>query len=357
MEYFWYTKFTIPDGHGFALFGPQHLAWLAAAAAVCLVMGRLYSRWDERARARCRLAVGVLLLADELFKDVASLATGQFRLDFLPFHLCSINIFVVWADILRPGPAKKEVLYAACLPGAVAALLFPSWTKTPVWNFMALHSFTVHILLLLYPALLLAGGFRPRFANLRRAAAPAALCVAGVFALNKLLGTNFMFLNGAGEGNPLTLFEQWLGDPGYLAAYPFLIALVWAVLYLPWGACAPARKRKKRPRAERRARQKIPGVPFPGRPRRSYSISHCILFHFAGPPPMGNAGDFFYFSTACAAPAASSSMRAAGAGPGAHASITRSKWFCRVSLRRARAEPCTGATHRPARPASSSRAA
>ena len=246
MEYFWYTKFTIPDGHGFALFGPQHLAWLAAAAAVCLVMGRLYSRWDERARARCRLAVGLLLLADELFKDVASLATGQFRLDFLPFHLCSINIFVVWADILRPGPAKKEVLYAACLPGAVAALLFPSWTKTPVWNFMALHSFTVHILLLLYPVLLLAGGFRPRFANLRRAAAPAALCVAGVFALNKLLGTNFMFLNGAGEGNPLTLFEQWLGDPGYLAAYPFLIALVWAVLYLPWAL------------ARRRAKEKMP---------------------------------------------------------------------------------------------------
>ena len=45
MEYFWYTKFTIPDGHGFALFGPQHLAWLAAAAAVCLVVTTLRKRW------------------------------------------------------------------------------------------------------------------------------------------------------------------------------------------------------------------------------------------------------------------------------------------------------------------------
>ena len=65
-------------------------------------------------------------------------------------------------------------------------------------------------------------------------------------ALNQLLGTNFMFLNGAGEGNPLTLFEQWLGDPGYLAAYPFLIALVWAVLYLPW-ALARRRAKEKTP--------------------------------------------------------------------------------------------------------------
>lgn len=54
-----------------------------------------------------------------------------------------------------------------------------------------------------------------------------------IFVLNKKLGTNFMFLNNGGSGNPLAWAESILGNPGYLLALPVLIALVWAVMYLP----------------------------------------------------------------------------------------------------------------------------
>ena len=230
---FWETVSTIAPGNGFSLFSPTHLSWLAVAALLFFAAGRWYRAAAEPARRRLRLVIGILLLADELLKDISTLATGRFEWAFLPFHLCSINIFVIWAHILRPDDTKSEFLYALCLPGALAALLFPSWAALPAWNLMCIHSFTVHILLMLYPILLLAGGYQPHFSRLRPALFPSLAALVLVYFLNRRLGTNFMFLNGGGSGNPLAWAEDVLGNPGYLAVLPVLIGLVWLVMYLP----------------------------------------------------------------------------------------------------------------------------
>ena len=62
---------------------------------------------------------------------------------------------------------------------------------------------------------------------------PSLAAVCAVYALNKILGTNFMFLNNGGTGNPLAWAESVLGNPGYLLALPVLIGLVWLILYMP----------------------------------------------------------------------------------------------------------------------------
>lgn len=230
---FWETSSTIAPGNGFSLFSATHLCWLAAAAILFFLAGRWYRGADETARRRLRILIGILLICDELAKDLSTLATGRFEWAFLPFHLCSINIFVILAHIVRPDDVKSEFLYALCLPGALAALLFPSWSSLPAWNLMCIHSFSAHILLALYPILLLCGGYRPHFSRLKPAIFPSLAIVCVIFVLNKKLGTNFMFLNNGGSGNPLAWAESILGNPGYLLALPVLIALVWAVMYLP----------------------------------------------------------------------------------------------------------------------------
>ena len=163
---FWYTIDTMQalhgyDYHAFELFGPVHLFWLGLCAALCVGGSLLFRRLGPAGRRRVLAVLTVLLLADELLKDVSSLATGQFVWAFLPFHLCSINLFICVWYALRPNDLAAEVLYALCLPGAAAALLFPSWQAVPLWNVMHLHSSTVHTMLVLFPVLLLAGGFRP----------------------------------------------------------------------------------------------------------------------------------------------------------------------------------------------------
>ncbi len=240
--YFWDTGFTIPPGKGFSLFSFGHFAWLGACFLLCLFLGSCYRRWEKKKRRGCLRALAALLLADEFFKVFSTLATGRFRADFLPLHLCSINIFVILADVWKPSAVLREILYAVCLPGAFLALLFPGWSYLPFWNALCIHSFTAHILLLLYPFLLLCGGFQPNLSRFLKVLPFCLPVVGAMYLFNQSFGTNFMFLSTAGEGNPLSLFEAWLGNPGYLVGLPVLCVLCWGLLY---GGQKALRKRQK----------------------------------------------------------------------------------------------------------------
>ena len=248
MSPFWYTIDTVHSLYGnsyqsFALYGPVHRFWLGLCLALCIAGFLLFRRLGEKGRRRVLLALTVLLLADELLKDIPALITGQFVWAFLPFHLCSINLFICVWYTLRPNPIAAEVLYALCLPGATAALLFPSWQAVPMWNFIHIHSFTVHIMLVLFPVLLLTGGFRPNprrlpavFGVLLIDTTAAALC-------NHFLGTNFMFLRGEPDNPALGAIQSVFG-PAYILGLLLLVFAIWAVLYLPWVIAASFHRTK-----------------------------------------------------------------------------------------------------------------
>lgn len=232
MEYFWCTSENIPKGLGFSHFGVLHLCWLALMVVLIAGSCLLYRRAGSRGRGIWRKTIALLLIADELFKDIPLWITGTFLVDYLPFQLCSINIFIIAWHAWRPGKMLDNFLYTVCIPGALAAMLFPSWTKLPGWNFMCIHSFTVHILLVMYPVVLfLCGEIRPDIRYLWKS-----FCLLGAFALvalglNLIWDTNFMFLMSAAKGNPLYWFGEHWGS--HLLGFPVIIAGVVAVLYGP----------------------------------------------------------------------------------------------------------------------------
>lgn len=232
MEYFWCTSDTIPGGMGFDHFGSLHLAWLAVCAAAVLAGSVIYRRLGAHQRSVFRKAVALLLIGDELFKLIPMLIQGIFRVSYLPFHLCSINLFVIAWHAWRPGKLLDNFLYAICIPGALAALLFPSWTELPGWNYMCIHSFTVHILLVLYPAVqAVDGDIRPELKEVPKCLALLLAMAALALVLNLLWGTNFMFLMRASKGNPLRWFQDNWGS--HLLGFPVIIAAVIALLYGP----------------------------------------------------------------------------------------------------------------------------
>ncbi|MBO4937885.1 MAG: YwaF family protein [Oscillospiraceae bacterium] len=233
MDYFWHTSDTIPAGVGFSHFDRVHLGWLAAFATVTVVSCIAYRRMNSGGRSLFRQMLACLLIADELFKLIPMLFLGTFRLAYLPFQLCSINIFLIVYHAWRSGKVIGNFLYTVCIPGALAALLFPSWTKLPGLNYMCIHSFTVHILLILYPVVLTAAGeIRPEVKLIPKSLL-LLLALAGVaLLLNLLWDTNFMFLMYVGKGNPLYLFEKAWGS--HLLGFPVIIAGVIVVLHAPW---------------------------------------------------------------------------------------------------------------------------
>ena len=235
-KYFWETSESIPDGLGFSAYGPLHFAWIGAFIISAVLLSLIYRRLDDGKRNLMLKIMALLIFADELGKYFLVLYGHHSMLDYLPLHLCSINIYVIlYHAWFAKSDRVKEIignfLYALCMPAALAAILCPTWTRLPITSFMHIHSFTVHIMLFIYPLLLLAGGLRPRFSVFRKAILPLCGVAVLVFVFNKIFDTEYMFLNGAGTGNPLSFFEGLWGNPGYLASIPLLFGAVWSIMF------------------------------------------------------------------------------------------------------------------------------
>lgn len=230
MQYFLDTTGTIPEGVGFQHFDTLHLTWLAFAIIFITLLSISYKKQSPEKRSKTRRIIAAALIIDELWKMFWLTVGGRYELEYLPLHLCSINIFLIAYHCFHPNKTLDNFLYIVCIPGALAALLFPSWAVLPLANFMHVHSFTVHTLLVAYPVMLLASGdIRPDIKELPKTLL--LLFIFGMVALtfNILFDENFMFLMYADPGNPLYLFEVAFGS--HVIGFPVIIAGILVIMY------------------------------------------------------------------------------------------------------------------------------
>lgn len=232
MQYFLETSETIAPGLGFAHYDATHIVWLVVTAITLIANCIVYRKLTEKGRSIWKKVVAVLLIADELFKMIVLFIGGRYTASYLPLHLCSLNIFMIALHAWRPSETLDNFLYTICIPGALAALLFPSWSTLPPSSGMHLHSFTVHILLLMYPLVLFVGReIRPDIRMLPKSFGLLFAMVIPIYGVNLLLNTNFMFLMSADPGNPLEIFQNLWGS--HLLGFPVIIAGVLLVMYGP----------------------------------------------------------------------------------------------------------------------------
>ena len=229
-KFFDYTANTFPEV-GFGRFSPAHLILLSAL--VLLLLGAYILCRKMPGPGRClHRASAWLLLFTQLGRAAILIALGIYDRGWLPLHLCTLSVYLCFIHMLRPKPALGQLIYAFSLPGAAFAMAFPDWADYPLWHFVSFTSFLLHFFLLLYPITALAlGEIR---INIRRFPGSLALMLSfalPIWALNKLLGTNYMFLNWPPPGTPLELFAP-LGSSGYLIGFIPLATAVWFLLYM-----------------------------------------------------------------------------------------------------------------------------
>lgn len=215
-------------------FDATHIALIVLAAAVIAGAVLVYRRLSTEGKNRFLTVLTVLLLLDELAKYAIALGTDSWYWGYLPFHLCSINIFICLAYTVTKKDFFAEILYCLCLPGAAIALFVPTWNDLPILNAMHFHSASVHIMLTMYPLLLISDGFKPNFRRLPKIfGLLAAVCIP-IYFLNKRLGTNFFFLART-DGNPvLEMLAAVLGEKYFFLGLPVLLIIAWAFMYLPF---------------------------------------------------------------------------------------------------------------------------
>ena len=239
-KYFWYSNKMIEkleDAEGIELgfehFDETHIIMLLIATAIIGACSFLFSKLGVHGRTVMLNALSVLMVADELLKHIGNVALDSWSVNYLPLHLCSVNIFLCVAYSFTKSKTIAKLLYCLGAPGAVLALLLPTWTNQPVLNFMHLHSYTVHILLLMFPILLVVDGLRPSIKDVPKCF----VCVVGyaipLYFVNKLLDTDFLFLNGARK-TPFEDLVALIGDPWYVPLMLLLFALLAFLMCLPW---------------------------------------------------------------------------------------------------------------------------
>ena len=197
----------------------------------------------EKGRGVWRKTVALLLVADELFMSIPMMVMGIFHVKYLPFQLCSINIFLILWHAWKPNKTLGNFLYTVCIPGALAALITPTWTKLPWLNYMFFHSTSAHILLIMYPlTLTVCGEIKPRLKQVPKSLL-LLLALAGLaLVLNLCLDTNFMFLMSVTKSNPLYFFQELWGS--HLLGFPVIIAGVVLVMYAPIEIYYKVRRKK-----------------------------------------------------------------------------------------------------------------
>ena len=127
LSYFFTYETHIPDGIGFALFGPWHLLWLLIIFGICVRYVWIYKKGDERKKRRMDGLTACSLVVWIVVRAIYIAVIHEAFLYELPFHLCSMAGILCVVHCLTKWKWLGQVLYTICLPGTVLALLFPNW--------------------------------------------------------------------------------------------------------------------------------------------------------------------------------------------------------------------------------------
>lgn len=194
----------------YPLFGTVHLIELALSALFLLGMVWWYRRSTPRTRRHILVGVTAALLADEAaccwaWPAPAS-GTGAICRCTCAASTCS-------SACTTPSPTAAGAR-RSCTPCASPARHWlccaPAGRDVPGWfTLINLHSVSIHALLVLYPVLLVAGGYRPSVRRVPQVLAFLFGSALPIYFLNKPLHTNFYFLNNP-YGNIITsTFTAW----------------------------------------------------------------------------------------------------------------------------------------------------
>jgi hypothetical integral membrane protein (TIGR02206 family) len=218
----------------FVLFGPDHLAALAATVTVAAGLSLVARRHAEGALgAGLRIALAVALLAATAATLVAW--SRDFPLtvwDVLPLHLCDFLILVAAFALVTRRQAAYELLYFWGCAGTLLALFSPDVrTGFPDWRFLSF--FALHGLVVIAAVVLTVGfGMRPRPGAPWRALLVTNAYAAVVAVVNATFGTNFLYLRH--KPGARTLLD-WMGPwPLYILVADVLAAGLFWLLYWPF---------------------------------------------------------------------------------------------------------------------------
>jgi hypothetical integral membrane protein (TIGR02206 family) len=234
----------------FTTFGTPHLIWLALSLLASIwffqKMKRMAAIDPERVWNITKW-LGLWCFVGWVVPAFLLVAVDQdtYAKDNLPLHLCSSGGIILPLTVLTRNKVLLNFAYGLYLPGAVAAIATPA-TPYEHYSYLSLYFILFvlsHLIIIFVPlGAIAAGELQPSWRYY-----PAVLGIGfGLMAidypLNKLLDSNYLFVNYPAENTPLELFAEWVGVPGYVGVLAVLGAIVIAGMFASYQAVSHLRR-------------------------------------------------------------------------------------------------------------------
>lgn len=214
-EFFRYYT-DLPKNSGFHLFDLCHWMWIFIILGLMFFITKYYINLNYDAQGKMNRLIAMLFMIGITYRNIILLITGHFTKSYLPFHLCSMALWIAVIYIFTESKYWGSVYVMLCMPGALSAILFPNWTRYPFFNYMHIHNFIAHAGLVIFGMCLLCSGrILPKWKDFWK---PVVFSLFGFVILspiNKILGTNFWFLELPSKGSPMRIVMEIMGEEGY----------------------------------------------------------------------------------------------------------------------------------------------
>ncbi len=226
---FWEYKSKLSANASNSL-GLRYIFTLIVLLVLFAALVFIYRKASKNLRRGFMITIAVLMPLFAVSRIIWLLFSSSFSVsEDLPLQLCRLMLFIEPIAVFTDSPRLKTFCYAASLPGALLAFVFPDIGRYATFSFEYLRYVSSHFLLALIPLLWVFGDrFRPH-ANLKVLLGIVFSMSLIMLGVNSVLTSNYFYVSKIPGHVNINIPQPW-----YFIAFTAFMLVTVTLMMLPF---------------------------------------------------------------------------------------------------------------------------